>query len=499
MLRNILRKSTCAFPIIFGIAASFLFEACSNADSFDVAPVAVAEAEEIGHNDETDSSSSLSKSSSSNKSSSSKAGISSSSKKGSSSSKAGSSSSNEKGSSSSTPDTSSSNEKGSSSSKAGSSSSNGKKAESSSSICENASATEIYQQQDIFSNKPFICKNGEATIATRADSLRLDSVGICLSKQDGFVGKGRFYENLMQRSYTCDGTTVRLATFSEENMHSGCTNEKIGTTQNGKICSNQGEWRDTTKSEKLLGMLCYAKTEPEQQLGGMLTCDRKGRWSVKDLTLDSVAAKGASNYLTGTHSWGTQVWTIGQKDMVLDFESAKKYCEDLTWNLNDTKSAGFHLATEDDLNRLVNYLTTTTPVPPRAGEIYESWEFEDPEEWERIVQRHETEHNNATNLYTKYITASNFFIEGENFGNANCTYEPIDENSDSTEFDCAVKQGILLWIDKEQQPITYAIYNYPTYNDGDFFHRPPKQVSVQLKSTAKLPFFCVNNNYTGKD
>lgn len=316
----------------------------------------------------------------------------------------------------------------------------------------------LYQHEDVLSGKPFVCETDGPRVATYSDTLKLDTIGICNDRRgDGFTS-GIYTET----KYVCESNVARNATQEEIDFGAVCTKEmaKTGVISQDKACYAQGKWRDITESEKIVGEVC--KTVTSMIFGSRWSCDGNGNWTVlSNLGRTSIGKIGASTYVGTFVARGTQLWVTGRSSMVSNFSDAKKYCRDLAWHLNDSLSAGFHLATESDWQQLMDF----NDYAKENGD------------------------GDSTNLYLYYLRAENFYDESASAGNENCD----DTTLNGPDKRCASPTWVQVWTDDLSRGVTYTVYNTkeiiasaPVIRSHDGYQQDP---------TTKLPFFCVHDDY----
>ena len=381
------------------------------------------------------------------------------------------SSSSEKAKSSSSEKVSSSSEKVKSSSS--------EKVKSSSSVAESSSSVnvlgnactmllstnEIFQHDDVLEGQPFVCEDNKPRLATLADTLKLDTVDICFGQRisEGDLVTG-IYTN---KTYTCENGLARKATKAEIELGHGCTENLTATgfVFQGKVCNEQGAWRDSTESEKIVGSLCVKPGT--MTLGRKWSCDGEGKWTV--ISSDNVTSLGfigKSVFVASYTARGTQLWTVRHlESMVLNFNDAKDYCSKLTWEKNGTKSAGFHLVTEDDWATLLRY-----------------------NEYARY-----NGYGDSTNLYKYYLRGESFYDSEAEAGNKNCnTEERLGPDKR-----CASPTWVTMWTDDYSNGVTYTLYNTDEIKPTKAAVRSVD--AYQQEPTTKQPFFCVNDSYRGNE
>ena len=260
------------------------------------------------------------------------------------------------------------------------------------------------------------------------------------------------------KTYTCENGLARKATKAEIELGHGCTENLTATgfVFQGKVCNEQGAWRDSTESEKIVGSLCVKPGT--MTLGRKWSCDGEGKWTV--ISSDNVTSLGfigKSVFVASYTARGTQLWTVRHlESMVLNFNDAKDYCSKLTWEKNGTKSAGFHLATEDDWATLLRY-----------------------NEYAR-----DNGYGDSTNLYKYYLRGESFYDSEADAGNKNCnTEERLGPDKR-----CASPTWVSMWTDDYSNGVTYTLYNTDEIKPTKAAVRSVD--AYQQEPTTKQPFFC---------
>ena len=338
--------------------------------------------------------------------------------------------------------------------------------------CASLATDKIYTRTGVLSGKPFVCESNTARLATKQDTLKLDTIGICKNFTDISLRAGLYSTT----KYVCSSYKARVATASEISQGIGCTTN-IGGTNGSRICSAEGVWRDSTASEKIVRKVCTTKNDGDNTiLGSSWTCSgTTGRWwnncngdgcyigplyDSYDVVVGYIYSKGSQLWTIPIRDYGGDVYNYFQ-DFVRNFTEATNFCKSLGASTGSV-GGNFHLATEDDWKTLINY----------------NKEFD----------------SSYKNLYKYFIRASNFYSNSQALNK--CSF-----SSSVAATKCAGNFGVFVWTSKKANSITssdaltYSIRDISTISGSEPVELSPS--GYQQSTTSKIPFYCVMNNYTG--
>ncbi|PWJ67133.1 hypothetical protein SAMN05720473_1013 [Fibrobacter sp. UWB15] len=338
--------------------------------------------------------------------------------------------------------------------------------------CASLATDKIYTRTGVLSGKPFVCESNTARLATKQDTLKLDTIGICKNFTDISLRAGLYSTT----KYVCSSYKARVATASEISQGIGCTTN-IGGTNGSRICSAEGVWRDSTASEKIVRKVCTTKNDGDNTiLGSSWTCSgTTGRWwnncngdgcyigplyDSYDVVVGYIYSKGSQLWTIPIRDYGGDVYNYFQ-DFVRNFTEATNFCKSLGASTGSV-GGNFHLATEDDWKTLINY----------------NKEFD----------------SSYKNLYKYFIRASNFYSNSQALNK--CSF-----SSSVATTKCADNFKVFVWTSKKANSITssdaltYSIRDISTISGSEPVELSPS--GYQQSTTSKIPFYCVMNNYTG--